>query len=221
MIFRCRIYKVKIMTDVDVNSNLLKVYEELCKTYRAIDEFRAKLLGFLPLASAGGIFLLLNNPENIELMNPFIKPLGLFGFLVTLGLFAYELYGIRKCHSLIKAGKKLERRILTSKEENLVCDGQFISRPRSLLGFINEPIAAGIIYPVVLAGWWFLVSVFPQTSTVGGSAVEPALAASTKIFIIFFSIVFIYNFVLSKDDEIGHISHKLKTLSRNLLVDLL
>ena len=29
----------------------LKAYEELCTSYRAIDDFRAKLLGFLPLAT--------------------------------------------------------------------------------------------------------------------------------------------------------------------------
>jgi hypothetical protein len=29
----------------------------------------------------------------------------LFGLVVTLGLFSYEIYGIRKCHALINAGK--------------------------------------------------------------------------------------------------------------------
>jgi hypothetical protein len=28
-------------------------YEELCTSYRAIDDFRAKLLGFLPLVTGG------------------------------------------------------------------------------------------------------------------------------------------------------------------------
>jgi hypothetical protein len=27
--------------------------------------------------------------------------IGLFGSVITLGLFAYEIYGIRKCHALI------------------------------------------------------------------------------------------------------------------------
>src|SRR5207249_2028572 len=30
-------------------------------------------------------------------------------------------------------------------------------RPRSVLGIINEPLAAGVIYPAVLAAWLFLV----------------------------------------------------------------
>jgi len=31
----------------------LKVYEQLCNSYRAIDDFRAKLLGFLPPGNRG------------------------------------------------------------------------------------------------------------------------------------------------------------------------
>ena len=73
---------------------------------------------------------------------------GVFGFVITLGLFAYEIYGIKKCHALIDAGKRLER--------DLRSDGQFIHRPREVIRFINEPFAAGIIYPAVLAAWTFL-----------------------------------------------------------------
>src|SRR5437588_6923707 len=105
----------------------LRAYEQLCISYRAIDDFRAKLLGFLPLASAGGAFLLLSDvlvdPEKSKFAKPFLKPLGLFGFVVTLGLFFYEIYGVRKCHALIEAGIQLEC--------ELSITGQFRKRPRS------------------------------------------------------------------------------------------
>lgn len=39
---------------VGQNDNLKAAYQELCSSYHAIDDFRAKLLGFLPLATAGG-----------------------------------------------------------------------------------------------------------------------------------------------------------------------
>ena len=94
------------------NPDLIKVYDQLCLSYRAIDDFRAKLLGFLPLASVGGAFLLLNdvlvNPEKSQFAKPFLKPLGILRFVVTLGLYFYEIYGIRKCQALIDAGKQLE-----------------------------------------------------------------------------------------------------------------
>ena len=39
-------------------SAFLAAYSEVCKSYHAIDDFRMKLLGALPLASLVGIFLL-------------------------------------------------------------------------------------------------------------------------------------------------------------------
>jgi hypothetical protein len=155
-----------------------KVYEQLCQSYRAIDDFRAKLLEFLPLVSGGGIFLLLSNPLRKEYMGP----VGAFGALITLGLFVYELYGIEKCTALIKAGRDLESLL------NL--EGQFLSRPTGLLqrtGFlshISEPFAAGIIYPVVLAAWIYLAFLFTWPS------VAPLI--SIFVFVLGFRITYKY-----------------------------
>lgn len=88
--------------------DLKVVYQELCNSYRAIDDFRAKLLGFLPLASGTGIFLLVKDETAFEKAKPYFWAIGLFGFAITLGLFFYEIYGIRICTYLIETGKKLE-----------------------------------------------------------------------------------------------------------------
>ena len=133
--------------------NLRTVYQELCTSYREIDSFRAKLLGFLPL-----VFLLLNDAitdkTKWESAMPFLQPIGLFGIAITLGLFAYELYGIKKCHCLIEFGKDIEG------EGGMGIEGQFTKRPRGIAkDLINEPFAAGIIYPAVLAAWTYIVSV--------------------------------------------------------------
>jgi hypothetical protein len=40
--------------------NLKIIYQELCNSYRAIDDFRTKLLGFLPLATGAGVVLYSN-----------------------------------------------------------------------------------------------------------------------------------------------------------------
>jgi hypothetical protein len=84
--------------------------------------------------------------SKVEAAKPFLVPIGIFGLVVTFGLFSYEIYGIRKCGELINTGVKLEK--------DLKVVGQFRTRPNDL---INEPFAAGIIYPAVLAGWLFLV----------------------------------------------------------------
>ena len=90
-------------TDPD---DLRTAYAELCTSYRAIDDFRAKLLGFLPLVTGGGLVLLTGRADGVR--SEFFKPVGLFGIAVTAGLLAYELFCIRKCNALLEAGKALE-----------------------------------------------------------------------------------------------------------------
>ena len=105
-----------------------------------------KLLGLLPIATGAGLLVLTGGgksapPTGLSL------PIGLFGLVVTLGLFSYELHGIKKCGYLIDAGKKIEA--------GLGINGQFQRRPHELAGFIDEPLSASIIYPAVLASWLF------------------------------------------------------------------
>ena len=187
--------------------DLSKVYDQLCQSYRAIDDFRAKLLGFLPLASAGGAFLLLNdvlvNPEKSKFARAFVEPLGLFGFVITLGLFFYEIYGIRKCHALIEAGKQLEYSLG-------ITDGQFNSRPHNVLWVINEPFATGVIYPAVLAGWMFLALVFPQSASDQPPAIEAALKGAIWVFVVGFLMTLIYNLALPHHESIYNFLFKKK-----------
>jgi hypothetical protein len=133
------------------------IYTELCNSYRSIDNFRATLLGFLPLAS-GGLFVLTEKMESSD--SALFIPIGIFGFFITLGLFIFEIYGIRKCTKLIVRGKALE--------VDMGVDGQFMLRPDGLSGlglkflpdrygkYFNEPLAAGVIYPAVAAAWIYL-----------------------------------------------------------------
>jgi hypothetical protein len=44
--------------DQDDGTILRGAYDQLCMSYRAIDDFRTKLLGFLPLVTGGGLLLL-------------------------------------------------------------------------------------------------------------------------------------------------------------------
>jgi hypothetical protein len=164
----------------------LKAYEELCTSYRAIDDFRAKLLGFLPLATGTGIFLLFNNlPTKVK---AFSLPLGISGFAITLGLLSYEIYGIKKCHALIEAGKHLE--------DSLHIDGQFRERPQNVARVINEPFAAGIVYPTVLAAWTYLALHYVSKEQI--PAWIPAWIAAIVVFFGGFAGILIYDFWLRK-----------------------
>jgi len=136
---------------------LRTAYEEVCKSYERIDDFRAKLLGFLPFASGTGIFLLLadvsSSGSNIA---KYLAFAGILGFAITIGLFFYELRGIQRCIRLSRVGKELEY--------SMGVEGQFQRWPHSLGRFINEPIAASIIYPIILAAWSYVAmfSLGPQ-----------------------------------------------------------
>jgi hypothetical protein len=139
----------------------MTAYQEVCRSYHAVDDFCAKLLGFLPLAS-GGIFLFLGDSlldaQKRLAIEKYLGSIGAFGFLVTLGLFVYEFQGIQRCGALIELGEKLE--------DSLEIIGQFKTRPPyvsfKLFPFffqidLNEPLAACIIYSTVLSAWVFLV----------------------------------------------------------------
>ena len=128
------------------------IYKELCSSYRAIDDFRSKLLGFLPLATGTGIFLLFSDKVNLCGRYEYLIPVGLFGIIITLGLFAFELFGIKKCGALIKAGKELESK-LGCKEHGQFKNRPDLKEPPDELPPIelNEPFASVIIYPAVLS----------------------------------------------------------------------
>jgi len=115
--------------------------------YQKIDDFRAKLLGFLPLVSGTGIFFLLSE-STFKVDRRYLLAVGLFGFAVTLGLLFYELRGVQRCVRIMNVAAMLEE------EMNLI--GPFRLRVRSFYGFINEPVAAGIIYPSVLSAWAYV-----------------------------------------------------------------
>jgi hypothetical protein len=69
------------------------VYKELCTSYRAIDDFRTKLLGFLPLATAAGVIALFGKDVSLTQDKlTFLEPVAIFGVLITIGLYAYQLY---------------------------------------------------------------------------------------------------------------------------------
>ncbi|MEV7888635.1 hypothetical protein ACWD3I_20255 [Streptomyces sp. NPDC002817] len=148
------------------DDQLRAVYQEICLSYRAIDDFRAKLLSLLPVVSGASVGLLIGRDPGDP--KPVWLPIGLFGFVVSLGLFAYELYGIEKCGSLIHAGRHIEL--------GWIVEGQFVRRPHALAGFMNEPFAAMLVYPAVLAGWMY-VALARCSETV-------AVVASASLFLV-------------------------------------
>lgn len=102
-------------------------YVEACKSHAAITDFRAKLLALLPISSATGIGLLvLQVGGDVEKVDSYLLlGLGLFGAVVTIGLFFYELRQIDIC-------KQLRNHAAWIEKELGIAAGQFSGRRERL-----------------------------------------------------------------------------------------
>jgi hypothetical protein len=160
----------------DINENRKTAYNQLCTSYHAIDDFRAKLLGFLPLVTGGGLILLTGRADQVR--REFFGPIGILGIAVTTGLLAYELNGIKKCRALITNGKTLEK-------EMDLRHGQFIGRPDAAFSIMTKPFAAALVYPAVLAAWVYLAFFFKDP--------QHAKVVSIGIFIVGFLGILLYD----------------------------
>lgn len=145
---------------------LLTVYSEICKSYQAVDDFRTKLLGFLPLTSLVSIFIL--NPGSVPaiedlLSNELLGFASIFAALLTLALFGYEVRGIRRSDELIRAGTGIEKKLDIYGQFHVCRDAQGAAKKsaeiailQKFLANFNSKLLACIIYSVVFAAWVFL-----------------------------------------------------------------
>jgi hypothetical protein len=81
---------------------LLAEYQEVCKSHSGITDFRAKLLALVPIASGTGVGLLvIQGKGGVPGTGAgLLIGLGIFGAVVTIGLFLYELRQIDVCKQL-------------------------------------------------------------------------------------------------------------------------
>ena len=92
---------------------LLAEYAEVCKSHAGITDFRAKLLALLPIASGAGIGLLIaregGRVPRIEA--GLLIALGIFGAVITAGLFLYELRQIDLCKQMRNHAAWIEKQL--------------------------------------------------------------------------------------------------------------
>jgi hypothetical protein len=127
------------------------MYDKIAAQHDKIDDFRAKLLGFLPVVTGIGLFALVKEkPGSPEL----IAAIGFFGAIASIGLFVHELRGITECYMLITIGCALEQKLAKTAAP---C-GTFSSRAwwgfRS--SYVSREMAALIVYPATIAAWTFV-----------------------------------------------------------------
>jgi type II secretory pathway pseudopilin PulG len=66
-------------------------------------------------------------------LQQFLGPIGIFGVVVTLGLFTYELRGMQRCHRLEVQAGALEKQLGLSAEQ-----GPFLGQPQRALTIFNS-----------------------------------------------------------------------------------
>lgn len=148
-------------TSVSRTQAMLAAYSEVCRSYHAIDEFRMKLLGLLPLASLIGVFLLdrnkiLADPTQIAANgSELIGFASIFAAMLTLALFGYEIRGIMRCHNLITEGKHIEKQLGIGHGQFHVCEEEH-ENPSIITRALNAKLVACLIYSLVFAGWFFI-----------------------------------------------------------------
>jgi hypothetical protein len=147
-------------TKADIE-NWRTAYREVCQNHRVVTDFRGKLLTLLPLASGAVISLLISKQSNLNDLAPqYLVAIGVFGILVSIGLFLHELRGIEQCGDLIKVGRSLEEKMGLPEGQFTREDNYYHKQEPGLRRFINNfigPIgAAWIIYPSVGVAWLFV-----------------------------------------------------------------
>jgi len=178
---------------LDNQQALLVAYSEVSKSYHAIDEFRMKLLGFLPLASLVGVFLI----DKDKLLaasavpgsggNELLGFAAIFAAMLTLALFGYEVRGIRRCHNLITEGKHLEEELGIGHGQFHVCEEEH-QNAETFLQPLNAKLIACFVYSLVFAGWFFIALRFGFAQT-ASTCVMSATAIGVVIASISYALV--------------------------------
>ena len=136
------------------------VYQQICTDLQNIADFRLKLLGFLPLTTAGSFLVtiltsstitnsIVNNVGQKTDVENLVLPFGGLGAIITIALFLYEEENLSLAGDLLKRGKELE--------DDMGVKGQFEHKQSHLFTSKN---GSTVMYSAVFAGWiclalWF------------------------------------------------------------------
>lgn len=162
-------------TDQPTTESLLKTYAEICNSYRAIDDFRMKLLGFLPFASVAGTLLLSKDISSAQ--SKLVGYACFFASVFIISLFLYEIRGILRSGGLIERGKRIEERLLVQ-GQFFQCEEETHPRSANLADKVrlhmNTTVASCVMYSLVFAFWLFLALRFALGIQVPGCALSAA-----------------------------------------------
>lgn len=135
------------------------VYQQTCTAYQNIEDFRTKLLSFLPLVTGSSfVITIISDPTKNRALLNLVLPFGFLGAILTLGYLCYEIEHIRRQEALRTSGELLEKKMALPSQTGFF--GQLPSPSSS--GFFTDIHAAEFIYCTTIAAWvciglWFVL----------------------------------------------------------------
>ncbi len=123
-----------------------KMYDVLQQSIKGTDEMSFKLLGLVPLVNGAALLTAVLGIGSSRA--PAVVVLSLFGAVVTLGLFWWELRNIRSCLWYIALAESFERAILVQVE----VPEEVRKRPAAP-GGVGKRKAEKLIYSTVVFSW--------------------------------------------------------------------
>jgi hypothetical protein len=142
-----------------VDNNVLAVYQQLCTSYQSSEEFRTKLLSFLPIVSGAGIFAFVQT----NITDLYFVPIGLVGAALAFGLFLFEMGGLYWRLSLTYRGMELESKLDVNGQFSLQPGGEGQISLQADCGYhlvrqsmwTNNRRGSSVIYASVITAWLF------------------------------------------------------------------
>jgi hypothetical protein len=141
------------------DNNVLPVYQQLCASYQSSEEFRTKLLSFLPIVSGAGIFAFVQT----NITDLFFVPIGLMGAALAFGLFLFELGGLYWRLALTYRGMELENNLKVNGQFSVQPGGKDQNNAQADCGYhmvrdsmwTSNRWGASVIYASVITAWLF------------------------------------------------------------------
>jgi hypothetical protein len=138
---------------------LLRLYSEICASWRTLTDVRFKLLAALPTVSGAGLALLISKDASPAGEAKAARTvLAVLGFIVSVGLYLYERRNSELYDDLISRARRIE-------SELGIATGQFLGRLKGLrkvlwLLPVQHDWAINLTYISVIVVW-FLAAWFP------------------------------------------------------------
>lgn len=129
--------------------SLLKLYSEICSSWRMLTDIRFKLLGLVPTLSGAMLITLLSRSSAIAGLSPIVRiGIAFFGLAITFGIMIYNQRNSQLYNDLISRGRRIEY-------ELGIHTGLFRGRLKPKNRIVNHGMGTNLVYVTTIAGWIF------------------------------------------------------------------